>query len=83
MLFIGSVGSIVVQLAKSIPNTTVVAVAGGDDKCAWVKETLGADIALNYKADGFAKLFRQTLKVSFGFERTRVVRFLFLFVLTR
>jgi len=63
-LFPGSVGSIVVQLAKSIPDTKVIAVAGGADKCQWVRDVLGADHALDYKAEGFAKDFRKLLKDS-------------------
>ncbi|KAK3247568.1 hypothetical protein CYMTET_42940 [Cymbomonas tetramitiformis] len=47
----GAVGSLVVQLAK-ISKCRVVAIAGSDQKCAWVK-SLGADVALNYKASDF------------------------------
>lgn len=44
----GAVGSVVVQIAKA-RGLTVIASAGGSEKCAWVSE-LGADVALDYKA---------------------------------
>ncbi len=43
----GATGSVVVQLAKNF-GCRVVAVAGADDKCQWLKE-IGADVAINYK----------------------------------
>jgi NADPH-dependent curcumin reductase CurA len=46
----GAVGSIVVQIAK-IKGCTVVASAGGKDKCDWVR-SLGADAVSDYKAAG-------------------------------
>ncbi|MFA7281813.1 MAG: NADP-dependent oxidoreductase [Sterolibacterium sp.] len=44
----GAVGSIAVQIGK-IMGCRVVALAGSDEKCAWLKEELGADAAVNYK----------------------------------
>lgn len=44
----GAVGSTVVQIAKA-KGMTVIASAGGADKCAWVKE-IGADHVVDYKA---------------------------------
>ncbi len=43
----GAVGSIVCQIAK-IKGCRVVASAGSDDKCAWLK-SLGVDEVINYK----------------------------------
>ena len=43
----GAVGSIVAQIAK-IKGCTVVATAGSDEKCAWLK-SVGVDHAINYK----------------------------------
>ncbi|CAD6920767.1 unnamed protein product [Tilletia controversa] len=57
----GSVGSIVVQLAK-IAGATVVAVAGGSAKCAWLKDELKADHALDYKEKGFLPKYKKLLK---------------------
>ncbi len=45
----GSVGSIVGQIAK-IKGCRVIGVAGGAEKCAWLKSELGFDEAVDYKA---------------------------------
>src|SRR3954470_14693500 len=44
----GAVGSAVVQIAKA-KGMHVIGAAGGEEKCAWVRE-LGADAAIDYKA---------------------------------
>ena len=43
----GAVGSVVGQIAK-IKGCHVVGLAGSDEKCAWL-ESLGFDVAINYK----------------------------------
>ena len=48
----GGVGSIVVQIAK-ILNCTVIGIAGGPEKCAFVKG-LGCDQVIDYKQDDVA-----------------------------
>lgn len=45
----GAVGSIVCQVAK-IQGCRVVAIAGGADKCRFLREELGVDAAIDYKA---------------------------------
>ncbi len=45
----GSVGSLVGQIAK-IKGCRVIGVAGGAEKCAWLKSELGFDEAIDYKA---------------------------------
>ncbi len=45
----GAVGSIVCQIAK-IKGCRVVGIAGGADKCAWLKSELGVDETIDYKA---------------------------------
>jgi NADPH-dependent curcumin reductase CurA len=45
----GAVGQVVGQLAK-IGGCRVVGIAGGSRKCAFVKETLGLDECIDYKA---------------------------------
>jgi NADPH-dependent curcumin reductase CurA len=45
----GAVGSLVVQFAKR-HGARVLAIAGGPAKCAWTREVLGADWALDYRA---------------------------------
>ena len=46
----GSVGSIVGPLAKA-EGLRVIGVAGTDEKCDWIVNTLGFDGAINYKTD--------------------------------
>jgi NADPH-dependent curcumin reductase CurA len=53
----GAVGSTVVQLGKAL-GLTVVGIAGGPDKCAYVREQLGADAAIDYKAGDVSKALR-------------------------
>jgi NADPH-dependent curcumin reductase CurA len=45
----GAVGAVAVQLAK-LAGARVVGIAGGADKCAYVREVLGADAAIDYRA---------------------------------
>jgi NADPH-dependent curcumin reductase CurA len=44
----GATGSLVGQIAK-IQGCRVVGIAGTDEKCAWITDTLGFDSAVNYK----------------------------------
>jgi NADPH-dependent curcumin reductase CurA len=46
----GAVGSIVCQIAK-IKGCNVVAIAGSDEKCKWLKDDLGVDHVINYKKE--------------------------------
>jgi NADPH-dependent curcumin reductase CurA len=46
----GSVGSLVGQIGK-IKGARVIGVAGGAEKCAWVRDGLGFDACLDYKAE--------------------------------
>lgn len=48
----GAVGSVVGQVAKTL-GLRAVGVAGGPEKCAYVKDELGFDDCIDYKADGF------------------------------
>jgi len=50
----GAVGSVVGQVAK-ILGLRAVGVAGGADKCAYVKNELGFDACIDYKAADFDK----------------------------
>lgn len=53
----GAVGSVAVQIAK-IKGCYVIGSAGSDEKCAWLKDEVGADVAINYKT----QTLRQALK---------------------
>jgi NADPH-dependent curcumin reductase CurA len=44
----GAVGSVAAQIAK-IKNCYVIGSAGSDEKCRWLTEDLGLDVAINYK----------------------------------
>lgn len=46
----GAVGSIACQLAK-IKGATVIGIAGGADKCAFLKDDIGCHHAIDYKND--------------------------------
>jgi NADPH-dependent curcumin reductase CurA len=49
----GSVGAMVCQMAK-LSGCRVVAVAGGAEKCRWLKETCGAVAAIDYRSADLA-----------------------------
>ena len=50
----GAVGSTVVQLAKAW-GCRVIGIAGGAEKCAYVKDELGADGVIDYKSEKVGK----------------------------
>lgn len=54
----GAVGSVVGQLAK-IKGLRVVGIAGGAEKCRYVKEELGFDECIDYKAGNLAENLAQ------------------------
>jgi len=56
----GAVGSLVVQFAKR-HGATVVGIAGGEGKCRWLVETLGADHAIDYRAHATPESLREAL----------------------
>lgn len=57
----GATGSVAGQIAK-IKGARVVGIAGSDDKCRWLTEELGFDVALNYKAEDFKAKFMEATK---------------------
>lgn len=50
----GATGSVVGQIAK-LKGARVIGIAGSDDKCAWLRDELGFDAALNYRSPNFAR----------------------------
>ncbi|MCH8873106.1 NADP-dependent oxidoreductase [candidate division KSB1 bacterium] len=50
----GAVGSIVGQIAK-IKGCRVVGLAGTKEKCAWIQDDLGFDVAINYRTEDVPK----------------------------
>jgi NADPH-dependent curcumin reductase CurA len=57
----GATGSVAGQIAK-IKGARVIGICGSDDKCQWLRDDLGFDVALNYKAEGFRKAFKEATK---------------------
>ncbi len=55
----GAVGSIVGQIAK-IKGCHVVGIAGGPEKCAFMKDELGFDAAIDYKSENLNEAIRKT-----------------------
>jgi NADPH-dependent curcumin reductase CurA len=54
----GAVGSVVGQLGKML-SLRVVGVAGGPEKCAWVRDELGFDECIDYKAGDLDEALRK------------------------
>ncbi|OLN91673.1 putative NADP-dependent oxidoreductase YfmJ [Colletotrichum chlorophyti] len=54
----GATGSVAGQIAK-LKGARVVGLAGSDDKCRWLTEELGFDVALNYKDPEFRQKFKE------------------------
>ena len=67
----GSVGSLVGQMAKN-KGLNVIGIAGSDEKCAWLKEELKFDHALNYKDADFAAQLKAAVPngIDLFFENT-------------
>jgi NADPH-dependent curcumin reductase CurA len=61
----GAVGSLVVQFAKK-HGAKVLAIAGGADKCAWLRDTLQADWSLDYRSFGDAGLLGEQVRALTG-----------------
>jgi NADPH-dependent curcumin reductase CurA len=56
----GSVGSVAAQIAK-LRGHRVVGIAGGANKTAFLRDELGLDAVVDYKADGFADQLARAL----------------------
>lgn len=50
----GATGNVVGQIAKA-KGCRVIGIAGGPEKCAWIKNDLGFDVAIDYKSENVAK----------------------------
>ena len=53
----GATGSVVGQLAK-VAGCRTIGIAGGPDKCRWLTEEAGYDVAIDYKAGDIKKQLR-------------------------
>ncbi len=61
----GAVGSLVVQFAKR-HGARVLGIAGGQAKCDWLRDTLGADWAIDYKAHAGSATLAAEIKALTG-----------------
>lgn len=50
----GSTGSVACQIGK-LHGAKVIGIAGGTEKCAWLKDICGLDAAIDYKAENVAE----------------------------
>lgn len=55
----GAVGSLAVQIGKNL-GMRVVAIAGGTEKCRWLRDELGADAVIDYKVEDVAAGLQRT-----------------------
>ena len=53
----GAVGSAVVQIARNL-GCRVIGIAGGPQKCAYVKDELGADAVIDYKSEKISEALK-------------------------
>ena len=63
----GAVGIIAGQIARVERGSRVVGICGSEEKCKMLTETLGFDVAINYKSPEFESHLSDTLNVS-GFD---------------
>ncbi|HBZ72297.1 MAG TPA: NADP-dependent oxidoreductase [Deltaproteobacteria bacterium] len=53
----GATGSVAAQIAK-LKGCRVIGIAGGRDKCAWLRDEAGLDAAIDYKAEDVGSRLR-------------------------
>jgi hypothetical protein len=54
----GAVGSVAGQIAK-LKECRVIGIAGGPEKCEWLTEELGFDVAIDYKSQDLRRALRE------------------------
>ncbi|HEU5036157.1 MAG TPA: NADP-dependent oxidoreductase [Nocardioides sp.] len=64
----GAVGSAVGQMARLLGASKVIGSAGSSEKCAWLTEELGFDVALNYKDEPIGRQLRAHAPVDVYFD---------------
>jgi len=55
----GATGSIAGQIAKIKGAAQVIGIAGGPEKCKWLTEVAGYDVAIDYKSENVSKRLRE------------------------
>ncbi|MCW6532745.1 NADP-dependent oxidoreductase [Sphingomonas sp. MMSM20] len=61
----GSVGSVACQIAR-ILGARVIAIAGGPDKCAWLRDACGVDATIDYRREDVAARLAETCPDGIG-----------------
>ena len=64
----GAVGSAVGQIARLLGAAKVIGSAGSAEKCAWLTDELGFDVALNYKDAPIGRQLREHAPVDVYFD---------------
>jgi hypothetical protein len=64
----GAVGSVAGQIARQLGAGKVIGSAGSAEKCAWLVDELGFDVALNYKDGPIGKQLREHGPVDVYFD---------------
>jgi NADPH-dependent curcumin reductase CurA len=64
----GAVGSAVGQIARLLGAAKVIGSAGSPEKCAWLTDELGFDVALDYKAAPIGRQLREHGAVDVYFD---------------
>jgi NADPH-dependent curcumin reductase CurA len=54
----GAVGSVAGQIAK-LKGCRVIGIAGGPEKCGWIVDELGFDVAIDYKSEDVQRALRE------------------------
>lgn len=70
----GATGSMVCQFALRTGAWHVIALAGGEEKCAWLRDEIGVDVALDYKEIMGRKLAPGKTPVAGNLALTKAVR---------
>ncbi len=55
----GATGSVAAQIARIKGAAKVVGIAGGPEKCAWLRDEAGLDAAIDYKSEEVGRRLRQ------------------------
>ncbi len=63
----GAVGSVAGQIAK-LKGCTVIGIAGGPEKCAWIRDELGFDVAIDYKSEDVRRALREHPRIDVYFD---------------
>lgn len=55
----GATGSLAAGIAKTLGAKTVIGIAGGSEKCRWIVEKAGYDMAIDYQSENIEERLRE------------------------